>query len=94
LDFKSCGTFDDTPVPPVLYPQRNEKGRWAVGDLELDSNEDKEYINSLIEFREFMTESEEFNKRKAAELAAVKENSSSCVGNNAVVAGSNNNRSP
>jgi hypothetical protein len=90
LDFKSCGTFDETPVPPVLYPQRNERGRWAVGDLELDSNEDEGYINSLIEFKEFIAESDELNKREAAKLAAMKENSSSCVGNSAVVAGFNN----
>ena len=61
-----------------------------MGDLELDSNEDEGYINSLIEFKEFIAESDELNKREAAKLAAMKENSSSCVGNSAVVAGSNN----
>ena len=49
-EFKTCGTVDDTPVPPVNYYFRNKKGRWEVDGLELDRDVDKEYITALLEF--------------------------------------------
>ena len=49
-EFKSCGTVDDTPVPPVKYPFRNKRGFWEVDGLVLDSEGDKEYITALLEF--------------------------------------------
>ena len=46
---------EDTQPPPVDYPQRNRKGKWQVGEIELDSEEDREYINNMLEFREIIT---------------------------------------
>ena len=76
--------MDETPVPPVNYLFRNERGRWEVDGLELDSEGDKEYITSLLEFQELMAGCEEINKRSSAELATADAKLSSCVGNNTV----------
>ena len=46
----------DTAHPPhVDYPQRNSHGKWQVGEIELDSEADKDYIKSMPEFKEMMT---------------------------------------
>ncbi len=43
------------PTPPhVDYPQRNSHGKWQIGEIELDSEADREYINSMLEFQEMM----------------------------------------
>ena len=61
IEFKSCGTVDDTYVP-VNYPFRNAAGRWEVDGLELDSQEDELYITSLLEFKELIEGNEVTNK--------------------------------
>ena len=43
-----------TYPPPVDYPQRNRKGKWQVGEIELDSETDRDYINNMLEFREII----------------------------------------
>ena len=47
---------------PVNYPFRNSRGKWQVDDLELDSQEDKLYISSLLEFKELVEGNEGINK--------------------------------
>ena len=62
-EFKSCGTVDDSFVPPVIsYPFRNSKGKWEVDGLELDSEGDELYITSLLEFRDLMEGKEGISK--------------------------------
>ena len=53
--------MEDTFVP-VNYPFRNSRGKWQVDDLELDSQEDKLYISSLLEFKELVEGNEGINK--------------------------------
>jgi len=48
-------TSDAVHPPHVDYPRRNFHGKWQVGEIELDSEADKEYINSMLEFKEMMT---------------------------------------
>ena len=38
----------------IDYPQRNSHGKWQIGEIELDSEVDKDYINSMLEFQEMM----------------------------------------
>jgi hypothetical protein len=54
--------------PPVVeYLFRNESGRWQVGELELNSDKDHEYIASMFQFKEMMTDLSEFNLNRAGE---------------------------
>jgi hypothetical protein len=53
--------------PVVDYPYRNGSGRWQVGELELDSDKDHEYITSMLQFKEMMTDLSEFNLNRAGE---------------------------
>ena len=46
--------MEDTQPPPIDYPQRNPHGKWQVGEIELDSETDKDYINNMLEFQEMM----------------------------------------
>ena len=82
--------MDDTPVPPVYYPFRNKRGRWEVDGLELESEGDKEYITSLLEFQELMAGCEEINKGSNVELTTADTKPSFCVGNNTVTTEANN----
>ena len=55
------------PIPPhVDYPQRNPHGKWQVGEIELDSEADKDYINSMLEFKEMMTSFSNTDNNNAA----------------------------
>ena len=46
--------MEATQHPPVDYPQRNPHGKWQVGEIELDSETDKDYINNMLEFQEMI----------------------------------------
>ena len=57
----------NTAHPPhVDYPQRNSHGKWQIGEIELDSEADREYINSMLEFQEMMKSLSNTDNNKAA----------------------------
>ena len=59
-------TGDSAHPPHVDYPQRNSHGKWQIGEIELDSEADREYINSMLEFKEMMTSFSNTDNNNAA----------------------------
>jgi len=74
---QSCNDFDEfqnieaAHPPPVDYPQRNLYGRWQVGEIELDSEADKDYINNMLEFKEMVTNLSNLDNHNAAHSSKV-----------------------
>ena len=58
--------MEATQPPPIDYPQRNPHGKWQVGEIELDSETDKDYINNMLEFQEMMKSLSNADKNNAA----------------------------
>ena len=51
--YLSCDNADDvTFVPPVIFPEKLSDGRWVSGDFELDSEQDREYITGMLEYKQ------------------------------------------
>jgi PHP family Zn ribbon phosphoesterase len=46
-------------------------GRWQVGEIELDSEADKDYINNMLEFKEMVTNLSNLDNHNAARSSKV-----------------------
>jgi hypothetical protein len=74
---QSCNDFDEfqnieaAHPPNVDYPQRNLYERRQVGEIELDSEADKDYINNMLKYKEMVTNLSNLDNHNAAHSSKV-----------------------
>ena len=82
----SCDNADDvTFVPPVIFPEKPSDGRWVSGDFDLDSENDREYITGMLEYKQQLIDLGHLNPTTNSN-PFINGTYSSCVGNKTVVA--------
>ena len=84
--YLSCDNADDlTFVPPVIFPEKLSDGRWVSGDLDLDSELDRDYITGMLEYKQKLIDLGHLNPTTNSN-PFINGTYSSCVGNKTVVA--------
>ena len=84
--YLSCDNADDfTFVPPVIFPEKLSDGRWVSGDFELDSEQDREYITGMLEYKQQLIDLGHLNPTTNSN-PFINGTYSSCVGDKTVVA--------
>ena len=84
--YLSCDNADDvTFVPPVIFPEKLSDGRWVSGDFDLDSENDREYITGMLEYKQQLIDLGHLNPTTNSN-PFINGTYSSCVGDKTVVA--------
>lgn len=84
--YLSCDNADDvTFVPPVIFPEKLSDGRWVSGDFDLDSENDRDYITGMLEYKQQLIDLGHLNPTTNSN-PFINGTYSSCVGNKTVVA--------
>ena len=84
--YLSCDNADDvTFVPPVIFPEKLSDGRWVSGDFDLDSENDREYITGMLEYKQQLIDLGHLNPTTNLN-PFINGTYSSCVGDKTVVA--------
>ena len=84
--YLSCDNADDvTFVPPVIFPEKLSDGRWVSGDFDLDSENDREYITGMLEYKQQLIDPSHLNPATNSN-PFINGTYSSCVGDKTVVA--------
>ena len=87
--YLSCDNADDvTFVPQVIFPEKLSDGRWVSGDFDLDSENDRDYITGMLEYKQQLIDLGHLTPTTKLNPFIIG-TYSSCVGDKTVVADEN-----